>query len=160
MSLLPSQFQPMRLAVPREPFDNPEWLYELKLDGFRALAIIERGQCRLVSRNGNVFASFGRLAELLPKELRSREAVLDGEIVCMDRRGRPQFNHLLFRRGIPRFAAFDLLWCDGEDTRYLPLTDRKQRVRQIIRGEATMAMYVHHIDGDGVNLFQEVCRRN
>jgi ATP-dependent DNA ligase len=60
-----------------------------------------------------------------PAELCCRSAVLDGEIVCLDRHGKTQFKDLLFRRGEPRFYAFDLLWVNGEDLRHLTLIDRK-----------------------------------
>jgi ATP-dependent DNA ligase len=91
---------------------HPEWLFEVKWDGFRALVQIDRGVCRLISRNGNQFKSFPALAEILPAELRDRSAILDGEIVCLDRLGKTQFKDLLFRRGEPRCYAFDLLWAD------------------------------------------------
>ena len=93
----------MPLGRAREPFSPPEWLYEIKWDGFRALAYVEKGVCRLVSRNGNQFKSFPALANSLPAELRARSAVLDGEIVALDRRGKTQFKDLLFGRGEPRF---------------------------------------------------------
>ena len=83
---------------------------------------VEDGRCRLVSRNGNEFKSFPALNVALPLECRAKRAVLDGEIVCLDKRGNSQFRDLLFRRGEPRFYAFDLLSCNGEDLRYLPLT--------------------------------------
>ena len=70
--------------------------------------------CRRISRNGNEFESFLVLSENLPAEIGARSAVLDGEIVCLDRHGKTQFKDLLFRRGDPRFYAFDLLWHDGE----------------------------------------------
>jgi ATP-dependent DNA ligase len=69
--------------------------------------------CRHISRNGNEFKSFPALAESLPAEFRAQSAVLDGEIVCLDRHGKTQFKDRLFRRGEPRFYAFDLLWADG-----------------------------------------------
>ncbi len=74
-----------------------------------------------ISRNGNEFKSFPMLNARLRQELGTRSAVLDGEIVCVDENGKPQFRDLLFRRGEPRFYAFDLLWNEGEDSRYLPL---------------------------------------
>ena len=77
--------------------------------GFRALAYVHKGECRLISRNGNQFKSFPALAEALPAELRIRTAVLDGEIVCLDGNGKTQFRDLLFRRGEPRFYAFALV---------------------------------------------------
>src|SRR5258706_4627066 len=83
------EFIPMRLAVRNEPFNHPDWLYELKLDGFRALAIIESGSCRLVSRKAHVYKSFPGLCSSLAQL--PHEAILDGEIVCLDRNGCPQF---------------------------------------------------------------------
>jgi bifunctional non-homologous end joining protein LigD len=77
--------------------------------------------CKLVSRNGNEFESFSVLNAAIAAEVKTRSAVLDGEIVCLDEDGKPQFRDLLFHRGDPRFVAFDLLWCEGEDLRYLPL---------------------------------------
>ena len=96
----------------------PDWIYELKMDGFRALAVIEHGRAQLLSRNGHRFASFSALAESISDSLPNVTAVIDGEICSLDRRGRPQFKNLLFHRGNPPcFFAFDLLTCDGKDLR-------------------------------------------
>ena len=65
--------------------------------------------------------------------LRVNNAILDGEIVCLDAAGHSVFNELLHRRGDPVFYAFDLLWLNGEDLRQLPLIERKQRLRRLIR---------------------------
>ena len=113
----------MPLSRRAEPFDHPDWLFEIKWDGFRSLAYIENGRCKLVSRNGNEFKSFSALNSALPLECGAKRAVLDGEIVCLDRKGNSQFRNLMFGRGEPRFYAFDLLSCDGEELRYLPLSD-------------------------------------
>jgi ATP-dependent DNA ligase len=79
-----------------------DWLFELKYDGFRGLAHIVDGECRLVSRNGNTFKQFARLsAHLAATRIR---AVLDGEIVCLDDEGAPVFKDLLFHRGEPAFS--------------------------------------------------------
>jgi bifunctional non-homologous end joining protein LigD len=93
----------------RDPFSGRDWVFEIKWDGFPALRHIEHDKCRLVCRNGNVFKSFPAINTSLPAELNVTSAVLDGEIVCLDRDGRPQFKNLLFRRSEPRFDAFDLL---------------------------------------------------
>ena len=71
----------------KEPFSHPDWLFELKWDGFRALAFVERGECRLVSKNGNAFKSFLSLTRALPKEVRVKSAIPDGDIVCLDEEG-------------------------------------------------------------------------
>lgn len=67
-------------------------------------------------------------------ECRDKRAVLDGEIVCLDRKGNSQFKNLLFRRGEPRFYVFDLLSCNGEDLRYFPLAERKHIIAQPLSG--------------------------
>ena len=83
----------MPLNRSREPFSSPDWIYELKYDGFRALAEIEYGRCRLISRNGNAFATF-QVALTIGKLFSDSRIVLDGEIVGLDKRGRPHFNDL------------------------------------------------------------------
>src|SRR5690242_12027701 len=109
----------MRLSRRLEPFDHDDWVFELKLDGFRALAYLENGTARLVSRNGNVFASFRDLAAQVAVNFRGDDAILDGEIVCLDENGCPQFEDLMFRRGELFFVAFDALQINGEDLRTL-----------------------------------------
>jgi hypothetical protein len=140
------QFQPIPLTRIREPFSHPEWICEVKWDGFRSLAYVSKGDCHLISRNGNQFQSFPALAEAFPAELCARSAVLDGEIVCLDRHGKTQFKDLLFRRGEPRFYAFDLLWPDGEDLRYLLLIDRKLRLRSVVPKRGDRLLYCDHIE--------------
>src|SRR5207249_2841016 len=109
-------FQPMPLLKRAAPFDDPDWIYELKMDGFRALAIVEHGRAQLLSRNGHPFASFSELGKQIAVALPNVRAVIDGEICSLDRRGKPQFKNLLFHRGNPPcFFAFDLLTCDGKD---------------------------------------------
>ena len=76
-------FAPMPLGKRASAFDDPEWLFELKYDGFRALACLDSGRCTLVSRNGNAFKSFPDVCDEMGR-LPVRDAVLDGEIVCLD----------------------------------------------------------------------------
>jgi bifunctional non-homologous end joining protein LigD len=141
-------------------FDNPEWIFELKYDGFRALVYIENGKCRLISRNGNQFKSFSSLDLALPSECKAKSAVLDGEIVCFDRQGCSQFKDLLFRRGEPRFLAFDCPYCEGENLRYLPLSERKDRLRAIIPHSRERLLYCDHVEGVGEALFRFACERD
>jgi len=91
-----------------EPFDRPDWLYEIKYDGFRALAHVDGHRCRLVSRRGYVFSNWDALCTDISHSIRVTNAILDGEIVCLDADGRSNFYNLLFRRGSPYFYAFDL----------------------------------------------------
>jgi bifunctional non-homologous end joining protein LigD len=76
-------FQPLTLGRKTEPFSHPDWLFEVKWDGFRALLYSDQAGVRLVSRNGNTFKSFPELCEGLARDLRGRRCVLDGEIVCV-----------------------------------------------------------------------------
>lgn len=108
--LLP-QFHPMPFGRVPEPFSPPDWLYEIKWDGFRALLYSDKDGVRLLSRNGNVFKSFPELCDDLARDLRGRRCVLDGEIVCLDAHGKSQFRDLLFRRAEPFFYK-RLLYCD------------------------------------------------
>ena len=98
----------------REPFDGPEWTFELKYDGFRAIADTVNG--RMLSKRGNRMHRFEALLGLLPADF-----VLDGEIVALDEAGRPVFADLMFGRRPPIFVAFDVLVARGEDVRTLPL---------------------------------------
>jgi bifunctional non-homologous end joining protein LigD len=96
--MLPRRLRPIRLSRLSEPFDSDQFIYELKIDGFRALAQIHKGQGELVSRNGNTFRGFAELATWLAQHLRVESAVLDGEIACLDEDGHPNFRDLLFRQ--------------------------------------------------------------
>jgi ATP-dependent DNA ligase len=84
--------------------------------------------------------------------------VLDGEIVCLDKRGRPQFRDLLFHRGEPCFYAFDLLMSDGKDIRSERLTDRKHELLRLLTGLRTSRLrYTDNVEQHGTALFQRVC---
>ncbi len=86
------------------------------------------------------------------------EAVLDGEIACLDGDGKPIFNHLLWRRGTPTFCAFDLLWLDGKDLRSRPLVERKAALRKLTSASpSACVLYVDGIEGKGTELFKAVC---
>jgi len=112
------RIQPITPTWRKEPFDHPDWLFDVKYDGFRAISYIQRGRCNLVSRRGNVFARFDALGEQVAStlcrdvvaELGVDDAILDGEVITADETGRPQFYDLLRRTLSPGYVAFDLLW--------------------------------------------------
>jgi bifunctional non-homologous end joining protein LigD len=94
-------------------------------------------------------------------KLRVKNAIIDGEIACVDEEGRSLFNELLFRRGSPIFYAFDLLYLNGRDLRQLPLTERKEKLRAVIEKSALPDVLCgKYVEGRGVDLFNEVVRRN
>ena len=130
--MLPSII-PAKLARLLEPFDDKDWLFELKHDGFRSLAYLKNGQWRLVSRRRNTYKSFEVLREAL-SGLKAKSAILDGEIVCLDSNGVSQFKELLYRRGRAVFSAFGLLWLNDTDLRQTPLIERKKKLHRLIAG--------------------------
>jgi bifunctional non-homologous end joining protein LigD len=123
----------MPLAVLGQPFDHRDWVYELKYDGFRALAYVENGRARLVSRKRNTYKTFGVLCDSIAGTLHVTDAILDGEIVHLDADGRPQFLPLLRRRSPQHFVAFDVLWLNGRDLSGKPLIERKRVLRLILK---------------------------
>lgn len=147
----------MKLRQVDVPFDDDEWIFEIKHDGFRALAYIENGECRLVSRNNNRYTRFKKLAHRMSAEIGAKTAILDGELVCLGPDGRSMFDDLMFNRAEPIFAAFDLLYLDGCDLRDLPLLERKRRLEGMLVPPARWIMYVQHVDTHGAALFQKMC---
>jgi bifunctional non-homologous end joining protein LigD len=147
----------MPLVRMNEPWDDPEWIFELKYDGFRSFAYVNAQRTRLVSRKNVEYKRYTDLARHITSALAGHEAVLDGEIVCLDAEGRPQFYDLLYCRGSVCFAVFDVLWLDGVDLRSLPLLERKRRLRQLVHGKPAL-LYVTHFERRGTELFKEVCR--
>jgi bifunctional non-homologous end joining protein LigD len=153
--------RPMPLVRIPEPFDHPDWFFELKHDGFRALAYVEGHRCRLVSRRGHTFAKWDLLCEEIAHSVKAMRAVLDGELVCLGDDGRALFHRLLFRRDWPFFFAFDLLEVDGEDLRDQPLAARKRPLRrQIMPRRDSRLLYVDHLERRGSALSRAACERD
>ncbi len=131
----PPRIDAAQLTLGREPFNDPNFLFELKHDGFRALAYISDGNCELLSRRRNSYKSFIELRNSMSR-LKVKNAVLDGEIVCLDSKGRSIFNELMFRRGCPAFYAY-ILFLNDRDLRQLPLLKRKDALRKVIEKSET-----------------------
>lgn len=94
-------------------------------------------------------------------ELKVKDAVIDGELVCLNSEGRSIFNEVLFRRGCPIFYAFDLLYLNNRDLRQLPLMERKEKLRTLIEKSSLPDVICgKYVEGRGVDLFNEVVRRN
>ena len=149
----------MRLRLVREPFDHPDYIFELKHDGFVAVVYLQARECKIISRNQRNlgFESLKKALAKLPVET----AIPDGEIVCLDGKGVSQFNQLLSRKVEPVFCAFDLLWLDGEDLRLAPLVERKKRLARLVRAaKCPRLLYAQHIEQHGKNFFAEICARH
>jgi bifunctional non-homologous end joining protein LigD len=114
---MPSYVEPMLPTPVKLPFSDPQWLFEPKLDGYRALCFLKDGQVRFISRNRrNLTQRFPELQEV-SNLIKAQTAIIDGEIVALDRTGKPWFDALRHgqRHGAIVFYAFDLLYFDGED---------------------------------------------
>ncbi|MCP3164908.1 DNA ligase D [Myxococcus qinghaiensis] len=123
-----------RLAQTEEAGDDTH-VYEVKYDGFRALAALVGGKLALQSRRGNDLSKrFPDLAKAL-HDLRVKDVVLDGELVALDDKGRSRFQ--LLQQGLEgveqRFVVFDVPWLNGEDLRGLPLEERRARLERLMR---------------------------
>ena len=150
-----------------DPFDGPDWLFEIKWDGYRAVAFIENGNVRLVSRNQNELTA--RYPELknLPSFVKAKSAILDGEVVALDEQGRASFSLMQqrtgFRHGGRRGAtnadvpvlyyAFDLLYLDGFDWRRVALEERKKKLASILIAGDSLR-YSDHYEQQGKALFE------
>ena len=132
---MPHGIQPMLASPTREPFNHPDWIFEVKWDGYRALAEIQRGKVSLYSRNR---IGFERRFSPILAELKKFhfEAVLDGEIVVVDDRGYPDFQKLQdygkSQEGYLVYYVFDLLYFAGHDLMDWPLIKRKELLKQIL----------------------------
>jgi bifunctional non-homologous end joining protein LigD len=94
--------------------------------------------------------------------LQLENAILDGEIVCLDKEGVSRFSQLFWgHKGEPILYVFDLLWLNGEDLRQLPLVSRKERLRGLIdSSKSARVMYAQHVEGRGKQFFEEICTRD
>lgn len=150
-----SHYPTLPLIKQPAPFTNPDWLFEIKYDGFRSLAFIESETCTLVSRKGTVYTRFKRLAAALSRL--PGPTILDGEIACVDDEGRTQFNDLMFANAPAHFFAFDILLLDDVDLRDEPCIVRKQKLQDAIQIDIPRLHYVDHVEGAGEKLFDLVC---
>lgn len=131
------------------------WRYELKLDGFRGMLYADRGTAGFRSKTKRPMPRFDGLAARIAAELGARDAVLDGEIVVMGARG-PEFNALLFNRGVPQFAAFDLVWLDGRDLRFWPQEKRKAALQRLVHGCTWVSLIESHSDAQLFEVVSEL----
>ena len=165
---MPHEIYPMLATSIEEPFDSPEWLFEIKWDGYRAIAFVEQGRVRYVSRNQNdLTAQYADLRDL-PKFVNAKSAVLDGEIVALDEQGHSSFSLMQQRTGFrdrnrrvaPQpevsvlYYAFDLLHLDGYDLRRVPLEQRKAALSSIFAGPSDTMRLSDHFLANGKSLFE------
>jgi bifunctional non-homologous end joining protein LigD len=164
---MPVAIHPMLAESIDLPFDGEEWLFEIKWDGYRAVAFIEAGKVRLASRNQNDLTP--RYPELkdLPQLVKAKTAILDGEVVALDADGRASFSLMQQRTGfrpggrrgatnadVPvLYYAFDLLYLDGYDWRRVPLEERKRKLASVMVAGDSLR-FSDHYEEQGKALFE------
>ena len=138
------------------PFDDPDWLFEDKYDGFRMVSEIRGGTVTLYSRNGKIIShSYVEVAQAL--ESVKGDAVIDGELVALGKDGVSHFQLLqnaLRHQANLLYCVFDLMFGDGEDLRKLPLLERKERLKAILPRHRLIA-FSRHRKADGKKFFAE-----
>ena len=161
---MPDFIPPMRATLADSAFDDPDWLFEIKWDGYRVEAVIRDGRAKLWTRNQQDAARyFPELAG--PADwLEARDAIVDGEVVALDEAGRPSFSLLQDRTGIRTgrapgtarhgppapalYQVFDLLHIDGRSLLSVPLDERKRLLRSRLR-PSDRVRYAGHVEADG-----------
>jgi len=155
---MPQGVKPMLATLVKEPFDHPDWVFEMKWDGYRAIAEVRDGDVSLYSRNR---ISLGKKFSPILETLREFhfEAVLDGEVVVVDDRGHPDFQMLQdyqkSGKGYLIYYVFDLLYFEGHDLTNLPLLRRKGLLKKILPSVPNVR-FSDHVVKDGILFFQVV----
>jgi bifunctional non-homologous end joining protein LigD len=150
------QIEPIILTARGDAFDDPAWLFEPKYDGFRGFVYNSGAGCEIRSRRDFRFDRFGDLCDRIRGVLGSREAILDGEVVALNRQGKPVFRDLLRGQGYLAFAAFDLLWLDGTDLRPLALAERKHALSELLPTDTGPLYKILTLEEDGRALFSAI----
>ncbi len=157
--------RPALASLSERPFSSEDWLFEIKWDGIRSLAFVEDGTTKLMSRSARSISSEYPEFRDLAKYIRARTAVLDGEIVVLDDKGRSSFQRLQGRFGVQNpsenlraellvtYYFFDVLYCDGYDVRRSPLIERKQLLQKLVVADERIRISDHQI-GNGIELFE------
>src|SRR5215510_4728158 len=172
-SPLPTITQPMLATLAEHPFDNDEWLFELKLDGIRAIAMKNGAKLDLWTRNAKTlthrFPTLAKAFDTLPVDT----VVLDGEIVALDENGQAHFQLIQPRIHLSRakdiaaadaqipvyFYAFDLLYINGYNLMKFPLVERKAVLRKLIRDNDGWIRFADHVEGVGKQFFNAIEKR-
>jgi DNA ligase D-like protein (predicted ligase) len=153
--------EPMKAVLSDQPFSDPAWIFERKLDGIRCIAIKDGSGVSLMSRTAHrMNDQFGEVADALEREP-AEDFVLDGELVAF-RDGVTSFELLQqrHRRHVRvQYYVFDLPRLNGEDLRSLPLRERKARLRRALRFEGTIRFNPHRNGEHGEELYREACRK-
>lgn len=157
---LPENLKPMKATQVDKPFDDPGWIYEIKWDGYRALAMVQDGNAKLLSRKSLVFDDFSPINDLLSSW--GLDAMLDGEIVVLNEIGIPDFGALQNWRTAKNlslvFYVFDILWFNGRLLTEYPLQQRRAILEAVLPKEDGLIRISHVFGADGI-AFYETAKR-
>jgi bifunctional non-homologous end joining protein LigD len=147
-----TKYKPMLATLAREVPDGDGWLFEVKWDGYRALAYVRGSDTTLVSRNDNDLTErFSNVAKEISKAVKSPHAVVDGEVCALDEQGRASFSAMQQGNGPLVYYAFDLLELDGEPLLELPLSERQARLAKLLdKRNRTIRISETFDDGDAL----------
>lgn len=152
---IPKNVKPMKATLVDEPFDDPDWLYEVKWDGYRAVAFINKGDVQLVSRNNLPFDKFYPIVAALKKW--KINAVIDGEVLVLNDKGISNFGALQNWRseadGQLVYYVFDILWYEGKNLMGLPLRDRIAILKDILPTDNDSIRQSKVFEANGVEFF-------
>jgi bifunctional non-homologous end joining protein LigD len=157
----PTWVKPQLAALVKAAPDGPNWLHEIKLDGYRMHARLEAGRVNILTRRGHDWTGkYPAIADAIA-ELPRSNAYLDGELCGVLHDGKTAFNLIQNASdtgaGDLIFFLFDVLYLDGVDLRGLPLVDRKARLEQLLAGAANCLHYVDHQAGHGAPFHRVAC---
>ena len=166
---MPDFIPPMKATLATEPFSDPEWLFEVKWDGYRVETVMKGKQVRLYTRRRQDAANYFPDLAAASGWIEAEEAIVDGEVVALDAQGRPRFSLLQDHTGIRTgrvpggkrrsesaqivYQAFDLLHLDGRSLLAVPLEERKRLLRSRLRPHP-LVRYAGHVDADGIAFFE------
>jgi bifunctional non-homologous end joining protein LigD len=142
-----------------KPPAGPDWLHEIKHDGFRIMARRDGDRVRLLSRKGHDFASRFPLAAAAVAALSARSCIIDGEAIACDAKGLAVFDLIRWQQHGRAVAlcAFDLLELDGEDLRREPIETRKSTLKSLLRGRHGGIAFNAHFIVDGAIVYRQAC---
>jgi bifunctional non-homologous end joining protein LigD len=153
---MPRNIAPMALSLSSEPFNDRDWQFEIKWDGFRMLAYCSGDQVTLSSKTNN---SFNKRFPSIKMELERLQlnAILDGEVVKLNEDGSPNFSNIISARepGLLVYYVFDILWCNDRNILHLPLYQRRKVLKSIMQKSETVR-FSDHVDEKGIDLFHLV----
>ncbi|MFL5789588.1 MAG: DNA ligase D [Flavisolibacter sp.] len=153
---MPKELTPMLATLIEEPFDDDKWIFEIKWDGYRAVAYLKSNKTEIISRNNTPFTERYSPVSNALNEL-GVDAVLDGEIVAINNKGLADFQLLQNWQNTPvqlQYFIFDILWLNGYDLTNLPLIERKNILKNIVPEENEVLKYSDHVEGKGKQFFK------